>query len=131
MNTDSATPVLVGVGAAHQRVDEPGGGVDTTTLMARAVEFALADSGASDLTRRVDWIAATRGLSALPDAARRISESLGVEAFTVAADAGIPQQTLVNHALEAVRSGRADVAVVCGGETKAPASNCPVTTRRA
>lgn len=118
MNTDSSRPVLIGVGAAHQRAAVPGEGMDTTALMTEAVRSALADAGPEAVTRRVDWIGATRGLSALPDAARRISESLGVEAFTVAADLGIPQQTLVNHALEAVRSGRADVAVVCGGETK-------------
>ena len=118
MNTDASQPVLIGVGAAHQRVAVPGAGSDTTALMTEAVRTALGDAGSAAVARRVDWIGATRGLSALPDAARRVSESLGVEAFTVAADVGIPQQTLVNHALEAVRSGQADVAVVCGGETK-------------
>ena len=118
MKPDPTLPVLVGVGAAHQRVPEPGGGLDTTGLIAEAVSTALADSGNGTLAARVDWVGATRGLSALPDAARRVAEGLGVQAFTVAADVGIPQQTLVNHALEAVRSGRARVAVVCGGETK-------------
>ena len=118
MSEDSSLPVLIGVGAAHQRIAEPGGGLDTTALMTDAVVSALADSGVAALTEKVDWIGATRGLSGLPDAARRIAEALGVEAFTVAADVGIPQQTLVNHALEAIRSGRARVAVVCGGETK-------------
>lgn len=118
MSLDPNLPVLIGVGAAHQRHEEPGAGLDTTGLMAEAVATAVADTGSAGVTARVDWIAATRGLSGLPDAARRIAESLGVAAFTVAADAGIPQQTLVNHALEAVRSGRAQVAIVCGGETK-------------
>ena len=118
MSVDPSLPVLIGVGAAHQRVAEPGGGLDTTALMADAVTAALADTGAAGATARVDWIGATRGLSGLPDAARRIAEAIGVRAFTVAADVGIPQQTLVNHALDAVRSGRAQVAVVCGGETK-------------
>jgi len=118
VNSVPAAPVLVGVAASGQRVKEPGGGLDTTGLMLDAVTAALADAGVAALTAKIDWIGATRGLSALPDAARRISEALGVEAFTVAADVGIPQQTLVNHALEAVRSGRAQVAIVCGGETK-------------
>ncbi|MEZ5247366.1 MAG: OB-fold domain-containing protein [Acidimicrobiales bacterium] len=118
MSEDSSPPVLIGVGAAHQRITEPGGGLDTTALMADAVMAALADSGAAAATANVDWIGATRGLSGLPDAARRIAEALGVDAFTVAADVGIPQQTLVNRALEAIRSGRAKIAVVCGGETK-------------
>lgn len=114
----STTPVLIGVGAAHQRLDEPGAGLDTTGLMTEAVESALADAGTPAVTGRVNWIGATRGLSWLPDAARRISETLGVSVHTVAADVGIPQQTLVNRALAAVRDGTADVAIVCGGETK-------------
>lgn len=115
---NSRTPVLIGAGSAHQRVDEPGGGLDTTGLMTEAVLSALADTGSSGIVGRVSWIGATRGLSALPDAARRISETLGVSVHTVAADVGIPQQTLVNRALDAVRKGKADVAIVCGGETK-------------
>jgi len=118
MSLESSSPVLIGVGAARQRNEEPGAGLDTTGLMIKAVEAAIEDSGSASVRARVDWVGATRGLSALPDAGRRIAESLGVRAFTVAADVGIPQQTLVNHALEAIRSGRADVAVVCGGETK-------------
>lgn len=114
----STTPVLIGVGAGHQRLDEPGAGLDTTGLMTEAVESALADAGTPAVTGRVNWIGATRGLSWLPDAARRISETLGVSVHTVAADVGIPQQTLVNRALAAVRNGTADVAIVCGGETK-------------
>ncbi|MDG2028164.1 MAG: hypothetical protein P8J50_13740 [Acidimicrobiales bacterium] len=118
MQSEPTRPVLIGVGAAHQRLPEPGAGLDTTGLMTAAVEAALADTGSTTVTGRVDWIGATRGLSWLPDSARHISETLGVTAHTVAADVGIPQQTLVNRALEAVRSGAVDVAVVCGGETK-------------
>ncbi|MEQ8839956.1 MAG: OB-fold domain-containing protein [Acidimicrobiales bacterium] len=118
MSLDPSLPVLVGVGAAHQRLEEPGAGLDTTGLIAAAVEAALADTQCTAVTREVDWIGATRGLSALPDAAQRVADALGVTAFTVAADVGIPQQTLINHALEAIRSGAAQVAVVCGGETK-------------
>ena len=118
MTIEPTTPVLIGVGAARQRFDDPGAGLDTTGLMTDAVRRALDDSGSTAVRPRIAWIGATRGLSGLPDAARRISESLGVEAHTVAADIGIPQQTLVNAALLAVRSGEARVAVVCGGETK-------------
>ncbi|MEM7143244.1 MAG: hypothetical protein AAF548_19640 [Actinomycetota bacterium] len=115
---DPHTPVLVGVGAAQQREPEPGAGLDCTALMTEAVRSALGDTETRSAAPRVDWIGATRGLSLLPDAARRIAESLGVQAHTVAADVGIPQQTLVNRALDAIRTGAADVAVVCGGETK-------------
>lgn len=118
MQPAPSAPVLVGIAATHQRVAEPGGGFDTTGLMISAVREALADAGAAALAGRVDWIGATRGLSGLPDAPGMIARTLGVEAHTVVADVGIPQQTLVNRALDAIRTGRADVAVVCGGETK-------------
>jgi acetyl-CoA C-acetyltransferase len=118
MDPDPSQPVLIGVAAAHQRIAEPGGGLDTTALMIDAARSAVADSATRAVGGRVGWIGATRGLSALPDAARRIAEALGVTSQTVAADVGIPQQTLVNHALNAIRSGAADVAIVCGGETK-------------
>ncbi len=118
MNPDPSQPVLIGVAAAHQRIAEPGGGLDTTHLMIDAAVSAVTDAQRPAVGARVGWIGATRGLSALPDAARRIAEALGVHAHTVAADVGIPQQTLVNHALEAIRSGAVDVAIVCGGETK-------------
>ncbi len=127
MSPNPSLPVLVGVGAAQQRMAEAGAGLDTTALITQAVATALADADCAALSSHVDWIGATRGLDRLPDVARRVSESLGVAAFTVAADAGIPQQTLINHALEAVRSGAAEVAIVCGGETKFRAD----TARRA
>ena len=118
MSSEPNSVVLIGVGAAHQRLAEPGAGLDTTGLMTEAVRAALDDTGTAAVASRVGWIGATRGLSWLPDAARRISESLGVTAHTVAADVGIPQQTLVNRAFDAIRSGAVDVAIVCGGETK-------------
>lgn len=118
MSQEPKSPVLIGVAAAHQRSDEPGAGLDTTGLMIEAVRSAIEDTDNTKVAARIGWIGATRGLSRLPDAARRIAEALGVDAHTVAADAGIPQQTLVNHALDAIRSGAADVAIVCGGETK-------------
>ncbi|MDW3217274.1 MAG: hypothetical protein R8F63_01565 [Acidimicrobiales bacterium] len=118
MPSEPSEVVLIGAGAAHQRLTEPGAGHDTTGLITEAVAAALADTGSARTAGRVDWIGATRGLSWLPDAARRVAETLGVEAHTVAADVGIPQQTLVNRALAAVQSGAVDVAIVCGGETK-------------
>ncbi len=118
MTTEPATPVLVGAAVAHQRLDEPGAGLDCTELIIEAANAAVADAGGNGLGARVRLVAATRGLSNLPDPARRVAERLGVEARTVVAQLGIPQQTLINHALEAIRRGETDVAIVCGGETK-------------
>ncbi len=127
MTIEPATPVLIGVGTANQREAEPGGGVDTTTLVIEACRAAIDDAGAAGLAGRIGWIGATRGLDRLPDPARRVAEALGADARTVVAEVGIPQQTLVNAALDAIRSGRTDLALVTGGETKYRAD----TARRA
>lgn len=128
MASHTHVPLLIGIGAAHQRMAEPGAGLDCTGLIIEAVRSAIADTDASGVGASVDWIGATRGLSALPDVGRRVADALGRDAArTIAADVGVPQQTLVNAALDAVRTGTADVAIVCGGETKFRAD----TARRA
>ncbi len=118
MSHEPDTVVLIGAGAADQRLADPGAGHDTTELMSEALRAALSDSGVAGLGPRIGWIGATRGLSQLPDAARRIGEAVGADPHTVAVDVGVSQQTLINLAFEAIRSGKTDIAVVCGGETK-------------
>jgi acetyl-CoA C-acetyltransferase len=118
MALDPRTPVLVGVGVAHQREGDPGAGLDTTQLIVESARLAVADSGAPGLGSRVGWIGATRGLSNLPAAAIRVATALGADAHTVAANVGIPQQTLINRALNALQAAATDIAIVCGGETK-------------
>ena len=118
MTTEPATPILVGAAAVHQRLDEAGTGLDCTELIVESALAAVADAGGTGLGPRVRWVGATRGLSDLPDPARRVAERFGVEARSVIAQVGIPQQTLINHALEAIRRGETDVAIVCGGEAK-------------
>ena len=118
MSYEPDTVVLIGAGTADQRLAVPGAGLDTTELMTEALRAALSDTGVTGLGGRIGWIGATRGLCQLPDAARRIGEAVGAETHTVAVDVGIPQQTLINLAFEAIRSREFDIAVVCGGGTK-------------
>ncbi|MCZ0954130.1 MAG: hypothetical protein OXJ56_16285 [Rhodospirillaceae bacterium] len=118
MNCEPGTVVLIGAAAAGRRPVDPGAGFDATGLMAEALRGALKDCGVAGLGPKIDWIGAARGLAQLPDAARRVGEAVGADPHTVAADVGIPQQTLINLAFEAIRSGRHGIAVVCGGEAK-------------
>ena len=118
MSYEPDTVVLIGAGAADQRLADPGAGFDTTELMTEALRVGLADCGVARLGPRIGWIGATRGLCQLPDAARRVGEAVGAQPHTVAVDLGIPQQTLINLAFEAISSRRFEIAVVCGGETK-------------
>jgi len=111
-------PVLVGA-AAVQIVAEPGEGLDCGSLMVDAARRALADTDAPGLAASVDLVLVTRGLSMLDDGAARIAAAIAApQARVVAYEVGIPQQTLINRAIEAVQSGQARVVVVAGAETK-------------
>ena len=117
---DRRTPVLVGVAALNQRVSEPGGGLDTLELMMEAARKAVADAGGAGLGRRVGRVYSTGGLTRLRDPARSVAAAVGApDATTVLALPFVSQQTLLNSAMEAVRSGECDAALVCGGETRA------------
>ena len=117
---DRRGPVLVGVAALNQQVGEPGGGLDTLELMAEAGRAAVADAGGSGLGRRVGRVYATGGLTRLRDPARAVATAVGAPgAATVLALPFVSQQTLLNSAMNAVRSGECEAALVCGGETRA------------
>jgi len=112
------TPVLIGVGSVSQRFDEPGAGLDDTGMIVEAVRRAIADSGSHPIRGRVGWIGSTRGMAGLLDAGCNVATELEIEAHTVVAEIGIPQQTLVNRALRLIAAGEVDAAIVCGGEAR-------------
>jgi acetyl-CoA C-acetyltransferase len=88
-------------------------------LMARALEAAAHDAGAPALLRAVDLIAVPQGSWAYADPARLVAGRVGATgARTHLVELGIPQQTVINLALEALSGGRSDVAVVVGGEAR-------------
>jgi len=119
--TGGFSPVLIGAAAAAQRGESPGDGVDCTALMIEAAQNAVADSGApaAALASQIDLVLVTRGLSGLPDGANQIAAALGAsDALGVAYEPGIPQQTLINRAIGAVRRGQARTVIVAGAETK-------------
>ncbi|MEM8706529.1 MAG: hypothetical protein AAGE98_08730 [Actinomycetota bacterium] len=114
-----ASPVLVGAASAEQWPTEPGEGLDCGALLSQAAANAIADAGVDGLAGAVDLVLVTQGLSMLVDGAGRIADTLGApHARVVTYQVGIPQQTLINRAVEAVRSGEARAVVVAGAETK-------------
>ncbi|MEO0494551.1 MAG: hypothetical protein AAF081_14170 [Actinomycetota bacterium] len=114
-----AFPVAVGVATAEQWPTEPGDGVDCTELMGAAARRAIADTGSDTVAGMVDLVVATQGLSMLTDGAGRVAHALGApDAHAVTYRVGIPQQALINRAIDAVMNGEARVAVIVGGETK-------------
>jgi acetyl-CoA C-acetyltransferase len=106
------TPVLVGVGTAT-------GDAEPVELMARALTAAGADAGAAGLVARTDRIAVPQGTWDYPDPARLVASVVGAGgAESHLVELGIPQQSLINQAMEAIAQGRSEVAVVVGGEAK-------------
>ena len=113
---DSRSPVLVGVGTAFDDVE-------AVELMVRATEAAAKDAGTTDVLRAVQRVAVPRGTWSYTDPGRIVAERIGApEATTHLVDLGIPQQTLINHALAAILGGELDVALVVGAEAKARAA---------
>jgi len=114
------TPVLVGAATAQQQPQHPGEGVGCEELLVEAVVGAIADAGAgTGLASTVDLVVVTQGLSMLVDGAQRVAQAIGApRARPVTYQVGIPQQTLISQAIDAVRRGEARTVVVAGAETK-------------
>jgi acetyl-CoA C-acetyltransferase len=114
---DPRTPVVVGVGVASQRVDEPGGGLEAVELMLAAARAAGEDSGAPGILPRVERVAVPHGTWSYPDPGRIVGARIGApRARTVLVATGIPQQTLLDDAYAAICAGTLEVALVVGGE---------------
>lgn len=116
---DPRAAVLAGVGAVAPRGAGPGEGVEAWRLIVEAARAAGADAGAPGLLAGLDVVALTQGSWQLPQAARLVATELGARrAHTVVAEVGVPQQTLVNWAIESVVRGEAEAVLVAGGEAK-------------
>lgn len=109
----------MGVAALNRRASEPGEGLNTLELIVQAALHAVSDCGAPGLARRVGCVYAAAGLTKLKNPAQAVATALGApSAYTVLAVPGIAQQSMINAALTAIRSGQCDAVVLCGGETR-------------
>ncbi len=120
MTVPPRTPVLVGVGVADQRHDDPLAGTDAVGLMRAALDAAAADAGAGGpaLLDRVDEVIVPEGIWATRDPGRHVLAGRSPDARSVLVAVGVLQQSAFTRAAAAVRTGEADVVVVCGGEAK-------------
>lgn len=119
MTLDPRAPVVVGVGAVTQHVDNAKDGLDAFELVALAVERAGADTGAPEVLSRIDLVAMPRGTWNYRDPGRVLAERFGASSVrTIVAEIGVLQQTMLTRAAQAIAAGDADVVLVCGVEAK-------------
>src|SRR3954447_1897444 len=115
---DARTPVLVGVGVAHQREDDPATADEAVRLMTTAVQRAGEDAHAPALLAQAGGVLVPRGSWRYRDPGRIVAEHFGANARTVIAELGVLQSTPFTRACRAIASGDLDVAIVVGGEAK-------------
>ncbi len=116
---DPRTPVLVGVGAVQQRLEDPRVAREPVELMIAALERAAADAGSDALLRRANSIRVPRGFWDYPDPGRIIAERFEARAArTQVAEIGVLQTTLFGHAAQAIAAGEEEVVLIAGGEAK-------------
>jgi acetyl-CoA C-acetyltransferase len=119
MALDPRTPVLVGVGAVTQRDVDLELAKEPVDLMVDALVGAAEDAGTRALLEQADTIAVPKGIWMYRDPGRLVADRVGARAArTTLVEVGILQQTPITAAARDIASGRADVALVTGGEAK-------------
>lgn len=112
------TPVLVGIGTATRREEDPLRALDPLALMTEAAREAGNDSGAPGLLRRLDRILVPRGRWSHGNPGRAIGEAIGApSASSVLSTVGVLQQTLLGAACAAIAAGEVRAAMVTGGDS--------------
>jgi acetyl-CoA C-acetyltransferase len=119
MSLDPRTPVLVGVGAVTELVDDPREASEPLELMAVALGRAAEDAGNKALLAAVDSIWIPRGFWAYSNPGQLLAERFGASGVrNVVADIGILQTSILGRAAQALAGGHADVVMIVGGEAR-------------
>lgn len=111
------TPVLVGIGVATRREDDPACALEPIDLMLEAVRAAGADCGAPVLLAEVGSIAVPRGRWRYRNPSGEIARAVGATgATTIVSSVGVLQQTLLADACQAIADGTVESALVTGAD---------------
>lgn len=121
MKLDPRTPVIVGVGqiaCSFTNDHEIANAADSVTLMAQAVEAALADCGTSNFSGAIDTLAVVGGLWSYRDPAVLVANECGITASKtlLTSFGGQTPIHLLGVLCDRIRDGEIDTAVICGGE---------------
>ena len=113
------TPVLVGVAAVQQKLEDFSQALEPVALMEQALRDAAADAGSAELLARADEIMVPKSLWGYSDPGRLLAAGLGAaSASTLLAEFGITQQSFFTRACERIRAGEISIALVAGGEAR-------------
>ncbi len=113
------TPILVGIGVATQREEDPTRALEPLDLMLAAVRDAASDAGGAHaaLLAGVGRIAVPKGRWKYQNPGGAIARSIGAQgAVSVLASVGVLQQTLIGEACRAIAEGEAHTTLVVGGD---------------
>ena len=111
------TPVLVGVGVATQREEDPTRALDPLALMITAARVAGEDAGAPALLGAVQRVLVPKGRWSYSDPARAVAAAIGARrAGTVLSTVGVLQQSLIGNACAGIAAGEIDAAMVVGAD---------------
>ena len=121
MKLHPRTPVIVGVGQVARFLgtdNEIADAADSVTLMAQAIEVALADCGAGDWRSSIDTVAVVGGLWRYRDPAALVAAECGIApSRTVHSSFGGQMPIHLLAALcDRIRGGEIDIAVMACGE---------------
>jgi acetyl-CoA C-acetyltransferase len=113
------TPVLVKIGVATQREEDPACAEEPLDLMLGAVRRAAADTACDPtaVLAGVGRIAVPKGRWRYRNPAGAIARAIGAgQAESVLASVGVLQQTLLGDACRRIAEGEIDTALVVGGD---------------
>jgi acetyl-CoA C-acetyltransferase len=113
------TPVLVGVAAVQQKIQDYQRALEPVALMEQALRDAAEDAGCVDLLRKADEIMVPKSMWGYSDPGRLLADALGANhATTLLAEFGILQQSLLTRACQRIETGDAQIVLVTGGEAR-------------
>lgn len=128
MALNPRTPVLVGIGAVQQRLEDPADSLEPFELMVAALEAAAEDAGSRRLLAGASSVRVPVGFWRYSDPGRLIADRIGADAATtVLAEIGVLQQTLLSEACTAIAAGDEEIALVTGGEARYRALRASIT----
>ena len=113
------TPVLVGIAAVQQNIEDYRCAREPLVLMEQALRDAAVDAGSVQLLSLADEILVPKSLWSYTDPGRLLAVALGAHsAKTLLAEFGILQQSLLTRACKRIKEGDAKVVLVAGGEAR-------------